>query len=102
MISEDRKYVILSMKHSNGYVAKFWGNDGQSKDYEERKEAGYTSDLNKCERWRKWELEESRMKNYKWFENMTYEDFIHNKSNIIIKISDLGKVFKIKTICEFI
>lgn len=44
----ERKYIAISVKHSNGYPFVLWGYH-RTKDNEERCFADYTEDINKAE-----------------------------------------------------
>lgn len=92
-----REYVIVCNEHSGYYPGclLFWG-ELTPDEAEERSFGGYTSDIDKCE---KYNIEEIRKSGYKfpvYDGRMTHKSFKRHR-DVAIKISqlcELGYVFK--------
>jgi len=92
-----REYIIVCNEHNaifNGALL-FWGH--KTNDNESRSFGGYTSDLDKCERY---SLEEIENKHYHfpiYNKSMTFQEF-KSLDDIIIKESDLQNFGELKTV----
>ena len=90
-INPERKYVILCFKHKGLFPGclLFWGN--LTEDNEERSFGGYTTGLDRCERYTEEELKNSNhtyIPFYNGYHGESLYDFA-NVENIFITIDDL-------------
>lgn len=93
----DREYVVVCNEHSGYYPGAllFWGEYTQD-DAEKRSFGGYTSDLDKCEKYTLEEIQKSGFKFPICDGRMTNKSFKQHR-DVAIKISqlcELGYVFK--------
>ncbi|MCR1941262.1 hypothetical protein [[Clostridium] symbiosum] len=87
-----RDYVIVCNEHSGYYpgVLLFWGELTED-NAEKRSYGGYTSDLDKCEKYTLEEVKRSRYHFPVYDGRMTRESFKRNR-DVAIKISQLSEL----------
>lgn len=92
----DREYIIVCNEHSGIFrgALLFWGH--KTEDNEKRSFGGYTSDIDKCERYT---LKEIKDKGYNfpiYKQDMELQDFL-KLDDVIIKYRDLIHIDGLKT-----
>lgn len=90
-ISDERCYVLLSVKWCRQGELVFWGS--KTVDDEERSFGGYTNNLNQCERYTHDEARNERHSHYK-YKGETLEQLmnIDRAGTWIVHVDDLDKL----------
>jgi hypothetical protein len=85
-----RDYVVVCVRHMRGSELMFWG--GYTKDNEKRSFGGYTTDLDRCERYTEQEINNSSYNFPFYNKNMAWK----KEEDFAIKISELKEIYSTK------